>query len=84
MYLHIQTNKGYEQPMRVISNSKKIDTDEYKKRWEIETIFKTMKQEFKMEKIQAGSLQVLNNMVSIIMLAVALSKSIYDVNSDFK
>ena len=84
MYLHIQTNDGYEQPIRIISNSKNIDTDEYKKRWEIETIFKTMKQEFQMEKIQAGSLQVLNNMVSIIMLAVALSKSIYDVNSDFK
>ena len=84
MYLHIQTNKGYKQPMRVISNSKNIDTDEYKKRWEIETIFKTMKQEFQMEKIQAGSLQVLNNMVSIIMLAVALSKSIYNVSESFK
>jgi hypothetical protein len=43
-----------------------------------------MKQEFKMEKIQASNLQVLTNMVSIIMLAVALSKSIYDVSSDFK
>ena len=43
-----------------------------------------MKQEFEMEKIQAGTLQVLNNIVSIIMLAVALTKSIYDVNSNFK
>jgi len=40
-----------------------------------------MKQEFGMEKIQAGTLQVLNNIVSIIMLAVALTKSIYDVSS---
>ena len=84
MFLHIKTNKGYDEPIRIISNSKNIDTEEYKKRWEIESIFKTMKQEFKMEKIQASNLQVLTNMVSIIMLAVALSKSIYDISSDFK
>jgi len=40
-----------------------------------------MKQEFEMEKIQAGTLQILNNIVSIIMLAVALTKSIYDISS---
>jgi len=43
-----------------------------------------MKQEFEMEKIQAWTLQVLNNIVSIIMLAVALTKSIYDVSLWFK
>jgi hypothetical protein len=43
-----------------------------------------MKQEFEMEKIQASSLQVLNNIVAIIQLAVALSSSIYKVTSDFK
>ena len=37
-----------------------------------------------MEKIQAWTLQVLNNIVSIIMLAVALTKSIYDVSLWFK
>jgi len=84
MFLHIKTNKGYDEPIRIISNNKNIDTNEYKKRWEIESIFKTMKQEFKMEKIQASNLQVLTNMVSIIMLSVALSKSLYDINSNFK
>ena len=84
VYLHIQTNKWYDEPIRILSNSRDIDTEEYKKRWEIETIFKTMKQEFEMEKIQAWTLQVLNNIVSIIMLAVALTKSIYDVSSWFK
>jgi len=84
MFLHIKTNKGYDEPIRIISNNKNIDTGEYKKRWEIESIFKTMKQEFKMEKIQASNLQVLTNMVSIIMLSVALSKSLYDINSNFK
>jgi hypothetical protein len=53
IYLHIKSNKLYDEPIRILSNSKDIDTEEYKKRWEIETIFKTMKQEFEMEKIQA-------------------------------
>ena len=83
VYLHIKTNKWYDEPMRIISNSKDINTDEYKERWEIESIFKTMKQEFEMEKIQAWTLQVLNNIVSIIMLAVALTKSIYNISSWF-
>ena len=84
VYLHVQTNKWYDDPIRILSNSRDIDTEEYDKRWEIETIFKTMKQEFEMEKIQAWTLQVLNNIVSIIMLAVALTKSIYDSSSWFK
>jgi len=84
VFLHIKTNKNFPEPIRILSNSKNTNTEEYKKRWEIETIFKTMKQEFKMEKIQASSLQVLNNIVAIIQLAVALSSSIYKVTSWFK
>ena len=84
VYLHIKSNKWYDEPIRILSNSRDIDTEEYKKRWEIETFFKTMKQEFEMEKIQAWTLQVLNNIVSIIMLAIALTKSIYDVSLWFK
>lgn len=84
VFLHVKTNKKFPEPIRILSNNKNTNTEEYAKRWEIETIFKTMKQEFGMEKIQAGTLQVLNNIVSIIMLAVALTKSIYDVSSWFK
>jgi len=84
VFLHIKTNKKFPEPMRIISYSENTNVEEYKKRWEIETIFKTMKQEFKMEKIQASSLQVLNNIVAIIQLAVALSSSIYKVTSSFK
>ena len=84
VYLHIKTNPKFPEPIRIISNSRKIDTNEYSKRWEIESIFKTMKQEFEMEKIQAWTLQVLNNIVSIIMLAVALTKSIFDISLWFK
>jgi hypothetical protein len=84
VFLHIKTNKKFPEPIRILSNNRNTNTEEYAKRWEIETIFKTMKQEFEMEKIQAGTLQVLNNIVSIIMLAVALTKSIYDSSSWFK
>lgn len=51
VYLHIKTNPKFTEPIRIISNSKKINVKEYSKRWEIESIFKTMKQEFEMEKI---------------------------------
>lgn len=84
VYLHIKTNPWYDEPIRVLSNSENTDTEEYKRRWEIETIFKTMKQEFEMEKIGVWTLQVLNNIISIIMLAVALTKSIYDTSIEFK
>ncbi len=43
-----------------------------------------MKQKFEMEKVQVWNLQVLNNIVPSIMLAVALTKSIYDVSQGFK
>ena len=84
VFLHIKTNKKFPEPIRILSNSENTDTEEYKNRWEIETIFKTMKQEFEMEKIQASNLQVLNNIVAIIQLAVAISSSIYKVTSWFK
>jgi hypothetical protein len=84
VYLHVKKNNWYEDPIRILSNSRNVDTEEYKNRWEIETIFKTMKQEYEMEKIQAWNLQILNNIVSIIMLAVAFAKDMYDVSSWFK
>lgn len=84
LYLHIKTNNGYDEPIRILSNSKDINTEEYAKRWEIEAIFKTMKQEFQMEKIQTSSLQVLKSIVASIQLAVAISRVIYNQNNSFK
>jgi len=84
VYLHIKTNNGYDEPIRILSNSKEIDTEEYKKRWEIEAIFKTMKQEFEMEKIQTSSLQVLKCIIASIQLAVAISRVIYNQTNSFK
>jgi len=70
--------------MRILSNSKEINISEYSKRWEIESIFKTMKQEFELEKIQTSSLIVLKNIVACICLAMALSKTVYNQTNSFK
>lgn len=64
VYFYVQQFEGFKDPMRIYSNTQERDVEEYKNRWEIENIFKTMKQEYKMESIRAGSLQVLNNLTS--------------------
>jgi len=83
VYLHIKSNSKYSEPMRILSNSRKTDVEEYKQRREIETIFKTMKQEFELEKLQASSLIVFKNFVATIQLATALTKVIYKQNNSF-
>jgi len=83
IYLHIKSNPKFPEPMRILSNSRKTDVEEYKQRREIETIFKTMKQEFQLEKLQAGSLIVFKNFVATIQLAMALTKTIYKQNNSF-
>lgn len=77
VYFYVKQFEKYDSPMRIYSNTNNRDVEEYKKRWEIETIFKTMKQEYWMEKIQAWSLQVLNNMVATIQMAVAFATNLY-------
>ncbi len=83
IYLHIRSNPKFPEPMRILSNSRKTDIEEYKQRREIETIFKTMKQEFQLEKLQAKSLIVFKNFVSTIQLAMALTRTIYKKNNSF-
>lgn len=82
-YLQIKSNPKYNEPMRILSNSRKIDVEEYRNRREIETIFKTMKQEFQLEKLQASSLVVFKNFVATIQLAIALTRTIYKQNDSF-
>lgn len=84
VYLHIKSNPKFPEPMRILSNSRKTDVREYAKRREIETIFKTMKQEFQLEKLQTSSLVVFKNFVATIQLAMALTKTIYKENNSFK
>ena len=84
VYLHVKSHPKYDEPIRILSNSKTIDTQEYAKRWEIENIFKTMKQEFELEKIQTSHLIILKNIVATIQMAVALSRDIYNQMNSLK
>lgn len=84
IFLYVQQFEGYKDPMRIYSNTKDRDVEEYKKRWEIECIFKVMKQEYQMEKIQVQGLQVLQNIVATIQMAVAFAHDIYGVQIHHK
>lgn len=82
IYLYVKQFEGYKSPLRIYSNTAQRDILEYKKRWEIENIFKTMKQEYGMEEIQAGSLQVMNNLVASIQMAVAFAHNLYGIQQE--
>jgi hypothetical protein len=84
IYFYVKQFEGYNAPMRMYANSDDRDVEEYKKRWEIECIFKTMKQEYQMEKIQVQSLQVLQNIVATIQMAVAFSHDLYGIQIHHK
>lgn len=79
IYLYVKQFPWYANPMRIYSDTDDRDVLEYKKRWEIESVFKTMKQEYEMEKIQAWSLQVLQNIVATIQMAVAFATYLYGI-----
>lgn len=83
-YLYVKQFPEYTEPMRIYSNTPERDILEYKKRWEIECIFKTMKQEYQMEKIQAHSLQVIENIVATIQMAVAFAHHLYGIQHEAK
>ena len=56
--------------------------DLYFQRWEIERVFKTMKQEYQMEKIRVQDLIVLKNTFAVMQFAMALSNACF--NSETK
>lgn len=71
--------------MRVMSDALTPEMCQtYFKRWEIEQVFKTLKQEFDLEKIRAQSLRIIDNTVAIIQLAVALSNSVFNERVNMK
>jgi len=84
VFLHVKTNPKYDEPIRILSNISDIDTAEYQRRWEIEQIFKTMKQEFEIEKIWTSNLQVLKNTIATVQLAVAISRVVYNQTNSFR
>jgi len=84
VYFYVKRFPWYKEPMRIYSNTKDRDILEYKKRWDIECIFKTMKQEYKMEQIQASSLQLIENIVATIQMAVAFAHHMYGIQHEHK
>lgn len=90
LYLHVKKYPEFQEPMRVLSSRKDIIvwTNDfcslYFKRWEIEQVFKTMKQEFDLEKVRVQTLTVLDNTVAIIQLAVAFSNAVFNERVNMK
>jgi hypothetical protein len=85
LYLNVTKHEKFNEPMRTLTNIPRIEANTiYFKRWEIEQVFKTMKQEFWLEKIRVLSLKVLENTVAVIQLAVALSNSMFNAQNRFR
>jgi hypothetical protein len=57
---------------------KEKNTERYLKRWEIERIFKTWKQEFDFEKIWTQDIQKTDNLVYLVQLCIWISSYIYN------
>jgi len=51
--------------------------ERYLKRWEIERIFKSGKQEFELEKIGTTSKQKIDNLIAIVQLCLGISAYVY-------
>lgn len=79
LYVFVKTLKWLKNPIRVISNINDEDNIErYLKRWEIERIFKTWKQEFDFERVWTKSIQKTENLVYLIQLCLGISAYIFN------
>ena len=79
LYIFVKKLKWQINPIRVISNIN--DTKnvlKYLKRWEIERIFKTLKQEYNFEKIWTMKIQKTDNLVALIQLSFWISAYIFN------
>lgn len=79
LFIFVKALHWLKNPIRVISN---VDDDKnierYLKRWEIERIFKTWKQEFNFEKIWTQSVQKTENLVYLVQLCLGISAYIFN------
>jgi hypothetical protein len=90
LYMHVKQYRGYWSPIHVVSTLESLPEDLlewnkiedipdlYFQRWEIERVFKTMKQEYQMEKIRVQDLVVLKNTFAVMQLAMALSNACFN------
>jgi hypothetical protein len=75
----IKILEWFKTPLRVISNvNDEKNIERYLKRWEIERIFKTWKQEFDFEKIWTQAIQKTDNLVSLVQLCLWISSYIFN------
>lgn len=79
LYIFVKTLKWQINPIRVISNvdDEKV-VEKYLKRWEIERIFKSGKQEFNFEKIWTKKIQKTDNLVAMVQLCLWVSAYMYN------
>lgn len=85
LYIFVKTLKWFKTPVRVISNAfDEKNIEKYLKRWEIERIFKTWKQEFNFEKIWTQAIQKTDNLVYLVQLCLWISAYIFNkINPKF-
>jgi hypothetical protein len=77
-YITVLSLPGYKNPIRVISNeSDSRIVEQYLKRWEIERIFRSGKQEFELEKIGTLSKRKIDNLIAMVQLCIGISVHIY-------
>jgi hypothetical protein len=79
LYVFVKTLEWFKTPIRVISNiNDEKNIERYLKRWEIERIFKTLKQEFDFEKIGTQDIQKTDNLVYLVQLCLWISAYIFN------
>ena len=77
-YIVVYKHPNCKKPIRVLSNEKDPNTVErYLKRWEIERIFRSGKQEYDFEKIGTQSAQKIDNLIAIVQLCLGISAHVY-------
>jgi len=77
-FLVVYKHPKCKKPIRVLSNEKDPDiVERYLKRWEIERIFKSGKQEYDFEKIGTKSAVKIDNLIAIVQLCLGISARIY-------
>ena len=77
-YLTVLALPGYKNPIRVLSNENNPKIiEQYLKRWEIERIFRSGKQEFELEKIGTQSKRKIDNLIAMVQLCIGISVHIY-------
>lgn len=78
-FLTVQLFPKYDNPIRVISNiDNPQNVERYLKRWEIERVFRSEKQEFDLEKIGTQDIHKTDNLVALVQLCLGVSAYIHN------